>query len=103
LSAPLKSAELAILKVAQVLGLQAHEELLGGAIRFSLQPQEHLRPDGFERILAGPPVPDGFRFGPVRRPDLAVLPGCGETPQEALEITIAMRESIGHLIIGQTG
>lgn len=68
-----------------MLPLQALEELLGGHVRFVLEPSQGLGPDLLERIHSGPVPARILWLLTVRRTGLTVFPQSRESGEEGVE------------------
>jgi hypothetical protein len=84
-----------------VRSLKACEEFLAHAVGLGLEPRAHVRPDGFEGILSGPPISRRPGHGEMGGADLALLPRRGQALEKAVEGARVARRQVGWLARGE--
>ena len=103
LDAALQSPKLARREHPWVLPSQTLEQLLRRPMRFGFQPLHDAGPGRLERVPPGAPVSWRSLARTVRRPYLAGTPRERKTPQESVEVGIALRHRMDRRARGQTG
>jgi hypothetical protein len=76
------------------LSLQPFEEFPCCPIVLRLEPRHHARPHRFEGVTTGAPMPGRFGALAMGWSRLAVSPRGSEASEEAIEISIAVREDM---------
>ena len=90
-------------EITGALATESLEEFFGCPIGFGLEPGHHARPRRLEGILARPPVSRWLGSGTVGGADLPVSPRIRQTLQEAIEISIPVRQRVDAFARGESG